>query len=131
MENTTNHGAASPSPSPLPRSLARNTCVRHLLYDMKVLTAYKAAADWQEDAVMERAFNNFSWSDPDVLSSLPEYLNAPAETKKRIDYAFNALFPTPSDPCDTKVTLISTWIKARLFSYDKNFPFEFNPYRRG
>ncbi|PHJ17219.1 hypothetical protein CSUI_008961 [Cystoisospora suis] len=68
-----------------------------LLSDMKMLAAYEAAGDWQEPKAMEAAFNNFSWSDPEVLKALPEYLASKGEQKRRVDFAYTALCPRPRD----------------------------------
>lgn len=77
---------------------------------------------------------------------MPEYLNATGEDRAKaafksfkslkemkrdaflsqVDYAFNALVPrAPQDP---RQAAMHTWIKARLFTYNKAFPFKFSPY---
>lgn len=104
--------------------------VEHLISDMKMLAAYDCAAAWQEDGVMKKAFNAFSWDDPNVLKSLPKYLNSTGSQRARIDYAYNAICPRPADPTDSKQTMMELWMKARLFYYDSVYPFQFNPYSR-
>jgi len=98
---------------------------------LKMMVAYEAAADWKEEKAMHRAFNAFSWDDPHVLNTLPEYLEARPSETSRVDYAFNALRPRPFDPKDPKQVMMATWLKARLFYYDSVQPFNFNPYARG
>lgn len=55
----------------------RPMAVERLMSDMKLLTAYECAADWQEgEELPKKIFNSFSWDDPKVLSALPKYLFA-------------------------------------------------------
>lgn len=114
------------SSSSLPSSTT--THMDRLLSDMKMLAAYEAAGDWQEPKAMEAAFNNFSWSDSEVLKALPEYLASKGEQKRRVDFAYTALCPRPVDAKDPKQTLMTLWLKARLFSYDQKHPFNLSPY---
>ncbi|EPR60219.1 hypothetical protein TGPRC2_214930 [Toxoplasma gondii TgCatPRC2] len=99
-----------------------------LLGDLKLLAAYDSAAGWQEPKAMESAFQSLSWDDADVLKALPQYLNCRGEQKRRVDFAYAALCPRPVDEKDPKQTLMSLWMKARLFSYDQKHPFVLSPF---
>merc|ERR1712100_493471 len=99
-----------------------------LIGDMKMLAAYETAADWRESKAMDAAFIAFSWDDACVKAALPEYLAATGDDRAKVDYAFNAMVPRPPENIDGKQAMMHTWMKARLFAYNKAFPFEFNPY---
>eukprot|EP00920_Eleutheroschizon_duboscqi_P041475 GHVT01099642.1.p1 GENE.GHVT01099642.1~~GHVT01099642.1.p1 ORF type:complete len:175 (+),score=34.39 GHVT01099642.1:458-982(+) len=125
--------SAAPSEDSLARLSTHLTssppcAVGRLLSDMKMLKAYEAAADWHEPKAAEVAFDNFSWDDPHVLSSLPRYLSSRGEQRNRVDYAFNVIHPQPVDPKDVKKGVMTLWLKARLFFYDQQHPFKFNPF---
>merc|ERR1711957_620082 len=100
--------------------------VESLVSDMKMIVAYETAADWREPKAMDAAFNAISWDDAKVQSSLPAYLAASGPERQKVDYAFNAMIPRPPADIDGKQAMMHTWLKARLFSYNKQFPFEFN-----
>eukprot|EP00933_Yihiella_yeosuensis_P028068 TRINITY_DN21880_c2_g1_i1.p1 TRINITY_DN21880_c2_g1~~TRINITY_DN21880_c2_g1_i1.p1 ORF type:complete len:121 (+),score=44.54 TRINITY_DN21880_c2_g1_i1:68-430(+) len=102
--------------------------VQSLVSDLKMLAAYETAADWRETKAMDGAFAAISWDDAAVKAALPEYLAATGEDRAKVDYAFNALVPRPPQGIDGKQAVIHTWLKARLFSYNKAFPFQFSPY---
>ncbi|CEL98677.1 unnamed protein product [Vitrella brassicaformis CCMP3155] len=104
--------------------------VERLISDLKMIVAYETAADWQEEQAMKMAFNAFSWDDVNVVKALPEYLKSTGSQRARVDYAFNVLMPRPAHTTDVKQSMMALWLKARLFSYDKHFPFQFNPYAR-
>eukprot|EP00401_Gymnodinium_catenatum_P013498 CAMPEP_0117485872 /NCGR_PEP_ID=MMETSP0784-20121206/15186_1 /TAXON_ID=39447 /ORGANISM="" /LENGTH=111 /DNA_ID=CAMNT_0005280467 /DNA_START=77 /DNA_END=412 /DNA_ORIENTATION=- len=102
--------------------------VQRLVADLKMLAAYETAADWRETKAMESSFNAMSWDDPLVKAALPEYLGATGPERMKVDYAFNALVPRPPQNIDGKQAMMHTWLKARLFSYNKAFPFQLNPF---
>eukprot|EP00397_Hematodinium_sp_SG-2012_P061214 GEMP01080732.1.p1 GENE.GEMP01080732.1~~GEMP01080732.1.p1 ORF type:complete len:135 (+),score=27.49 GEMP01080732.1:38-406(+) len=110
------------------KSANDSAAVESLLSDLKMLSAYETAANWMEPKAMDKAFNAFTWGDDKIASALPRYLSASPAEKARVDYAFNALVPRPADPKDSKQTMMHSWLKSRLFSYDQAFPFDFNPY---
>merc|ERR1740124_38710 len=92
---------------------------------MKMVVAYETAADWREPKAMDAAFNAISWDDPKVQSALPDYLACSGAERQKVDYAFNAMIPRLPADIDGKQAMMHTWLKARLFSYNKQFPFEF------
>ncbi|CAE8612267.1 unnamed protein product [Polarella glacialis] len=102
--------------------------VQRLVADLKMLAAYETAADWRETNAKEAAFASISWDDSAVKAALPEYLAATGEDRAKVDYAFNALVPRPPQGIDGQQAVMHTWLKARLFSYNKAFPFQFSPY---
>lgn len=102
--------------------------VERLMGDMKMIAAYEAASDWQEDAAMKKAFSSLSWDDPHVLKGLAGYLQSSGQERARVDYAYNALFPRPVDTRDAKQAMMSLWLKSRLFYCDQRFPFQFSPF---
>mmetsp|Transcript_52229 Transcript_52229/g.147849 ORF Transcript_52229/g.147849 Transcript_52229/m.147849 type:complete len:96 (-) Transcript_52229:49-336(-) len=93
-----------------------------------MLAAFETAADWREQKAMEAAFSAISWHDAAVKAALPEYLAASSAERAKVDYAFNAMVPRPPQDIDGRQAVMHTWIKARMFSYNKAFPFQFNPY---
>lgn len=99
-----------------------------LLSDLKMIAAFESAAQWDEPKLMDKAFNAVSWEDPFVATALPKYLAASGANRSRVDYAFNALIPRPPDARDGKQAMMHTWLKARLFAIDSQFPFQLNPY---
>eukprot|EP00927_Polykrikos_kofoidii_P064572 TRINITY_DN59925_c0_g1_i1.p1 TRINITY_DN59925_c0_g1~~TRINITY_DN59925_c0_g1_i1.p1 ORF type:complete len:127 (+),score=24.76 TRINITY_DN59925_c0_g1_i1:46-381(+) len=101
--------------------------VQSLLGDLKMLSAYETAGDWREAKAMEAAFNAMSWDDANVKAALPDYLASTGADRAKVDYAFNALVPRPPHGIDGKQAMMHTWIKARLFSYNRAFPFQLNP----
>eukprot|EP00413_Alexandrium_margalefii_P009079 CAMPEP_0204528112 /NCGR_PEP_ID=MMETSP0661-20131031/9345_1 /ASSEMBLY_ACC=CAM_ASM_000606 /TAXON_ID=109239 /ORGANISM="Alexandrium margalefi, Strain AMGDE01CS-322" /LENGTH=117 /DNA_ID=CAMNT_0051534069 /DNA_START=129 /DNA_END=482 /DNA_ORIENTATION=- len=104
--------------------------VESLVSDLKMLAAYETAADWREQRAMDGAFAAVSWDDAHVKAALPEYVASSGADRAKVDYAFNALVPRPPADIDGKQAAMHTWIKARLFSYNKAFPFQFNPYTK-
>eukprot|EP00929_Paragymnodinium_shiwhaense_P071390 TRINITY_DN3629_c0_g2_i1.p2 TRINITY_DN3629_c0_g2~~TRINITY_DN3629_c0_g2_i1.p2 ORF type:complete len:112 (+),score=39.34 TRINITY_DN3629_c0_g2_i1:68-403(+) len=102
--------------------------VQRLVGDLKMLAAYETAADWREAKAADAAFNALSWDDEAVKTALPEYLASTGADRAKVDYAFNALVPRPPQSIDGKQAMMHTWLKARLFSYNKAFPFQLNPY---
>uniref|UniRef100_A0A0G4IB67 ATPTG10-like domain-containing protein n=1 Tax=Chromera velia CCMP2878 TaxID=1169474 RepID=A0A0G4IB67_9ALVE len=106
----------------------RPAAVERLVGDLKMMCAYYSAAEWQEEATMHKAFNALSWDDSAVQKALPGYLASSGTQRARVDYAYNVLCPKPVNEKDPKQTMMHMWLKARLFSYDQQFPFEFNPY---
>ncbi|CAE6946427.1 unnamed protein product [Symbiodinium natans] len=102
--------------------------VQSLISDLKMMAAYETAADWRETKAMDGAFAAMSWDDATVKAALPEYLKSSGEERAKVDYAFNALIPRPPQSTDGRQAVMHTWIKARLFSYNKAFPFTFSPY---
>eukprot|EP00440_Ansanella_granifera_P068743 gb/GFBE01074568.1/.p1 GENE.gb/GFBE01074568.1/~~gb/GFBE01074568.1/.p1 ORF type:complete len:121 (+),score=34.36 gb/GFBE01074568.1/:1-363(+) len=102
--------------------------VQRLVSDLKMLAAYETAADWREKKAMDGAFAAVSWDDSSVKAALPEYLAATGAERAKVDYAFNALVPKPPQDTDGRQAVIHTWVKARLFSYNKAFPFQFSSY---
>merc|ERR1712151_411552 len=104
--------------------------VAGLVSDMKMLAAYETTAEWREKAAMDGAFKAMSWDDPAVKAALPEYLASSGSERAKVDYAFNAMVPRPAADIDGRQAIIHTWVKARLFSYNKAFPFQFNPYAK-
>merc|ERR1712039_462433 len=109
--------------------MADPKAVQGLVSDLKMLAAYETAADWRESKAMDGAFSALSWDDAAVKAALPEYLASTGESRAKVDYAFNAMVPRPPEAIDGKQAAMHTWIKARLFSYNKAFPFQFNPYK--
>eukprot|EP00927_Polykrikos_kofoidii_P051798 TRINITY_DN4558_c0_g2_i1.p1 TRINITY_DN4558_c0_g2~~TRINITY_DN4558_c0_g2_i1.p1 ORF type:complete len:129 (+),score=25.62 TRINITY_DN4558_c0_g2_i1:56-388(+) len=107
--------------------MANPMAVQSLLGDLKMLSAYETAADWREAKAMDAAFNAMSWDDSAVKTALPEYLASTGAERAKVDYAFNAMVPRPPQSIDGKQAMMHTWLKARLFSYNKSFPFQFNP----
>mmetsp|Transcript_55326 Transcript_55326/g.154097 ORF Transcript_55326/g.154097 Transcript_55326/m.154097 type:complete len:112 (+) Transcript_55326:83-418(+) len=103
--------------------------VQGLIADLKMLAAYETAADWREQKAMDGAFGAMSWDDACVRAALPEYLAATGPERTKVDYAFNALVPRPPQGIDGKQAMMHTWLKARLFSYNKAFPFQLNPFQ--
>merc|ERR1719195_2465329 len=104
--------------------------VAGLVSDLKMLAAFETAAEWREKAAMDSAFAAISWDDAAVKKALPEYLASTGSERAKVDYAFNAMVPRPAENIDGKQAVMHTWIKARLFSYNKAFPFQFNPYAK-
>eukprot|EP00930_Biecheleria_cincta_P035572 TRINITY_DN24460_c0_g1_i1.p2 TRINITY_DN24460_c0_g1~~TRINITY_DN24460_c0_g1_i1.p2 ORF type:complete len:113 (+),score=32.93 TRINITY_DN24460_c0_g1_i1:113-451(+) len=102
--------------------------VQSLVADLKMLAAYETAADWREQKAADAAFSALSWDDASVKAALPEYLSASGAERSKVDYAFNALCPRPPQDIDGRQAVMHTWIKARLFSYNKAFPFQFSPF---
>mmetsp|Transcript_62206 Transcript_62206/g.116408 ORF Transcript_62206/g.116408 Transcript_62206/m.116408 type:complete len:119 (+) Transcript_62206:94-450(+) len=102
--------------------------VQNLVADLKMLAAYETAADWRETKAMDSAFAAMSWDDAAVKAALPDYLKSTGEERAKVDYAFNALIPRPPQSTDGRQAVMHAWIKARLFTYNKAFPFKFNPY---
>ncbi|CAK0888292.1 unnamed protein product [Prorocentrum cordatum] len=103
--------------------------VQSLISDLKMLAAYETAADWREPKAMESAFQAVSWDDAAVAKAVPDYLASTGAERAKVDYAFNALVPRPPQDIDGKQAAIHTWLKARLFTYNKAFPFQFGPYK--
>eukprot|EP00916_Digyalum_oweni_P014138 GHVL01023188.1.p1 GENE.GHVL01023188.1~~GHVL01023188.1.p1 ORF type:complete len:128 (+),score=21.49 GHVL01023188.1:23-406(+) len=101
-----------------------------LISDMKMFVAYESAADWKEEGAMKKAFDSLSWDDPHVKRCLPLYLKSTGTQRARVDYAYNVICPRTVDPRDPNRAMMSLWLKARLFSYDSQFPFQLNPYAR-
>jgi len=91
---------------------------------MKMIVAYETAADWREPKAMDSAFNALSWDDQCVKAALPEYLASSGTDRAKVDTAFNAMIPKPAEAIDPKQAMMHTWMKARLFSYNKSFPFQ-------
>merc|ERR1719438_99122 len=104
--------------------------VAGLIADMKMLAAFETAAEWRERGAMDSAFAAISWDDAAVKAALPEYLASSGSERAKVDYAFNAMVPRPAENIDGRQAILHTWIKARLFSYNKAFPFQFNPYAK-
>ena len=104
--------------------------VEGLVSDLKMLAAYETAADWRESKAMESAFSSISWNDPMVKAALPEYLSASGPDRAKVDYAFNAMVPRPPQDIDGRQAAIHTWVKARMFAYNKAFPFQLSPYAK-
>ncbi|CAL1145120.1 unnamed protein product [Cladocopium goreaui] len=102
--------------------------VQNLVADLKMLAAFETAAEWRETKAMDGAFAALSWDDSTVKAAMPEYLNATGEDRAKVDYAFNALVPRQPEDVDPRQAVMHTWIKARLFTYNKAFPFKFSPY---
>eukprot|EP01067_Filipodium_phascolosomae_P008207 Filipodium_phascolosomae@DN6918_c0_g1_i1.p1 len=127
--------------------------VARLLADLKMLVAYESAADWDEGEAMQRAFEAFSWDDTNVQRALTKYVNITTTNdngmnhsssgadinnssseimaRSRVEYAYNALCPRPIDPRDPNRLMMGMWLKARLYYYDSQYPFQLNPYGRG
>merc|ERR1712039_739508 len=104
--------------------------VAGLVSDLKMLAAFETAAEWREKGAMDGAFAALSWDDAAVKAALPQYLASTGSERSKVDYAFNALVPRPAEGIDGRQAIIHTWIKARLFSYNKAFTFQFNPYAK-
>eukprot|EP00913_Durusdinium_trenchii_P021862 g20542.t1 len=102
--------------------------VQGLVSDLKMLAAYETAAEWSETKAMDGAFAALSWDDSAVKAAMPEYLKSTGEERMKAHYAFNALVPRSSPDADPRQAVMHTWIKARLFTYNKAFPFKFSPY---
>ena len=105
--------------------MAAPNAVQSLVSDMKMIVAYETAADWREAGAMDAAFNALSWDDAAVQSALPEYLASSGEERAKVDHAFNGMISRPAADIDGKQAMMHTWMKARLFSYNKAFPFQF------
>eukprot|EP00747_Dinoflagellata_sp_TGD_P164064 gnl/TRDRNA2_/TRDRNA2_183495_c0_seq1.p2 gnl/TRDRNA2_/TRDRNA2_183495_c0~~gnl/TRDRNA2_/TRDRNA2_183495_c0_seq1.p2 ORF type:complete len:110 (+),score=34.75 gnl/TRDRNA2_/TRDRNA2_183495_c0_seq1:79-408(+) len=99
--------------------------VQQLVSDLKMVVAYETAAEWRETKAMESAFNAFSWEDPAVKAALPKYLESSGEERAKVDAAFAAMLPQGSKTIDPKQEQMQTWLKARLFTYNSAFPFQF------
>eukprot|EP00919_Chromeraceae_sp_WS-2016_P025902 GHVR01061232.1.p1 GENE.GHVR01061232.1~~GHVR01061232.1.p1 ORF type:complete len:128 (-),score=19.96 GHVR01061232.1:287-670(-) len=108
----------------------RPAAVERLVSDLKNAAAYHMATESKDPTLMHKAFNSISWDDTRVQAALPSYLNSCGGTRARVDYAYSVLCPKPKDTKDPKQAMMSLWLKARLFSYDEHFPFQFNPYTR-
>merc|ERR1712113_384548 len=93
--------------------------VESLVSDMKMIVAYETAADWREPKAMDSAFNAVSWDDRCVKEALPEYLASGGAERSKVDQAFNAMMPKPAESIDPKQAMMHTWLKARLFAYNK------------
>merc|ERR1719215_1056758 len=106
------------------------SAVQGLVSDLKMLAAFETAADWREQSAMDGAFSAISWDDASVKAALPQYLAASGSERAKVDYAFNALVPRPAESIDGRQAIIHTWIKARMFSYNQAYPFQFNPYAK-
>merc|ERR1711964_213113 len=104
--------------------------VASLVSDLKMLSAYETACDWQEPGAADKAFNRFSWHDHYVAEGVQNFHSATGEQKARVDYAFNCLVPKPAEKTDVRQAMMHQWLKARLFSYDDKYPFNFNMYNR-
>jgi len=105
-------------------AMACPKAVERLVSDMKMIAAYETAADWREQKAMDSAFNALSWDDQCVKEALPEYLASSGAERIKVDSAFNQMMPKPAESIDPKQAMMHTWFKARLFSYNKAFPFE-------
>ncbi|CAE7509409.1 AIR9 [Symbiodinium microadriaticum] len=101
--------------------------VQQLVSDLKMMAAYDAAADWGEAKAMDGAYAAMSWDDAAVKAALPEYLKSSGEERAKVDYAFGALILRPPQTSDVRQAAMQTWIKARLFTYNKVLPFDFSP----
>eukprot|EP00439_Symbiodinium_sp_Y106_P079981 s561_g18.t1 len=101
--------------------------VQQLVSDLKMMAAYDAAADWGEAKAMDGAYAAMSWDDAAVKAALPEYLKSSGEERAKVDYAFSALILRPPQTTDVRQAAMQTWIKARLFTYNKVLPFDFSP----
>ena len=99
--------------------------VQSLVSDLKMLAAYETASNWKEQRAMDAAFSAVSWDDFSVKTALPEYVASSAADRAKVDYAFNAMVRRPAEDANGKQAAIHTWIKARLFAYNKAFPFDF------
>lgn len=104
--------------------MACTQAVERLVSDMKMIVAYETAADWREQKAMDSAFNAVSWDDQCVKTALPEYLGSSGPDRAKVDRAFHAMMPKPAESTDPQQAMMHTWIKARLFSYNKASPFE-------
>merc|ERR1719203_538862 len=104
--------------------------VAGLVADLKMLAAFETAAEWREKGSMDGAFAAVSWDDAAVKAALPEYLASSGSARAKVDYAFNAMVPRPAESIDGRQAIIHTWIKARLYTYNKSFPFQLNPYAK-
>nr|ABV22267.1 conserved hypothetical protein [Karlodinium veneficum] len=104
--------------------MACPNAVASLVSDMKMIVAYETAANWREATAMDSAFNALSWDDQCVQAALPEYLASAGAERAKVDDAFNAMIPKPAESIDPKQAMMQTWLKARLFSYNKAFPFD-------
>eukprot|EP00922_Rhytidocystis_sp_ex-Travisia-forbesii_P041320 GHVS01061675.1.p1 GENE.GHVS01061675.1~~GHVS01061675.1.p1 ORF type:complete len:107 (-),score=8.09 GHVS01061675.1:659-979(-) len=78
------------------------SAVSRLIGDLKMSVAYRTANEWHEAEAMEKAFNSISWDDPAVLAAVPRYLKSTGPQRARVDYAYNGMFPTPTNPKDVK-----------------------------
>eukprot|EP00403_Amphidinium_massartii_P011152 CAMPEP_0178422406 /NCGR_PEP_ID=MMETSP0689_2-20121128/27158_1 /TAXON_ID=160604 /ORGANISM="Amphidinium massartii, Strain CS-259" /LENGTH=116 /DNA_ID=CAMNT_0020043971 /DNA_START=77 /DNA_END=427 /DNA_ORIENTATION=- len=104
--------------------------VESLISDLKMIAAYETAADWREPKAMDAAFASMTWEDAKVKAALPEYLASTGTDRSKVDYAFNALMPRPPADIDGRQSMMHMWLKARLFTYNKAYPFQFNPYMK-
>eukprot|EP00428_Durinskia_dybowskii_P008650 CAMPEP_0170282108 /NCGR_PEP_ID=MMETSP0116_2-20130129/41076_1 /TAXON_ID=400756 /ORGANISM="Durinskia baltica, Strain CSIRO CS-38" /LENGTH=127 /DNA_ID=CAMNT_0010533455 /DNA_START=61 /DNA_END=442 /DNA_ORIENTATION=+ len=98
--------------------------VARLVSDLKMLAAFEAASDWGEGKAMDRAFSAVSWDDTKVQAALPEYLAARGADRAKVDYAFASMVSRPPREEDHRHEMIHTWLKARLWLYNKAHPFE-------
>ncbi|SBS81501.1 conserved Plasmodium protein, unknown function [Plasmodium ovale] len=99
-----------------------------LLGDLKMMTAYEMSSEWKDTNMMNECFNNFSWFDSRILKNIQNYLNADEVERSKIDYAYNTLFPKPIDIKDTKLNMMSLWIKSRIHYNNTFFPMQLSPY---
>ncbi|CAD2086911.1 conserved Plasmodium protein, unknown function [Plasmodium vinckei] len=99
-----------------------------LLGDLKMMTAYEMSSEWKDTNMMNECFNNFSWFDSRILKNIQNYLNADEVERSKIDYAYNALFPKPIDIKDTKLNMMSLWIKSRIHYNNTFFPLHLSEY---
>ncbi|KEG01230.1 conserved Plasmodium protein, unknown function [Plasmodium vinckei vinckei] len=99
-----------------------------LIGDLKMMTAYEMSSEWKDTNMMNECFNNFSWFDSRILKNIQNYLNADEVERSKIDYAYNALFPKPIDIKDTKLNMMSLWIKSRIHYNNTFFPLHLSEY---
>lgn len=99
-----------------------------LISDLKMLTAYEMSSEWKDTNLMNECFNNFSWYDSRILKNIQNYLNADDTERSKIEYAFNTLFPKPIDTKDTKLNMMSLWLKSRIHYNNTFFPLRLSPY---
>ncbi|KAI4837882.1 ATP synthase-associated protein [Plasmodium brasilianum] len=99
-----------------------------LLGDLKMMTAYEMSSEWKDTNMMNECFNNFSWFDSRILKNIQNYLNADDVERSKIDYAYNTLFPKPIDIKDTKLNMMSLWIKSRIHYNNSFFPLQLSLY---
>ncbi|SCO66183.1 conserved Plasmodium protein, unknown function [Plasmodium vivax] len=99
-----------------------------LLGDLKMMTAYQMSSEWNDTNMMNECFNSFSWFDSRVLKNVQNYLSADEVERSKIDYAYNCLFPKPLDVKDTKMNMMSLWIKSRIHYNSSFFPLQLSPY---
>lgn len=99
-----------------------------LISDLKMMTAYEMSSEWKDTNLMNECFNNFSWYDSRILKNIQNYLNADDAERSKIEYAFNTLFPKPIDVKDTKLNMMSLWLKSRIHYNNTFFPLRLSPY---